>query len=169
MKEKHQKNLPPAGHQPPPPPPDKHHKHEKHHRRGPSFGFIFFLLLILAIAALVVLWKLGYIHIGKDSGDGAGSGGSSAVTSTGTSDTSAEEESTVIEIKVDTETIYFDGTKLASAEELKSKITEIGDKKTYNFVHDTAIKATYDEVKAVLIELEKALDIKVNYNDEAMS
>ena len=165
MKDKH-KNLPPAGHQAPPPP-EKHHKHEKRRRRGPSFGFIFLLLLVLAVAALVLLWKLGYIHFGKDSGDGGDTNGvSSVVTSTGTSDTSTEEESTVIEIKVDTETIYFDGAQLASAEELKAKITEIGDKKTYNFVHDTAIKATYDEVKAVLTELEKALDIKVNYNDE---
>ena len=166
MKKDHQKNLPPAGHQAPPPPPDKHHKHEKHHRRGPSFGLIFFLLLILAIAALVVLWKLGYIHIGKESGDGAGSGGSSVVTSAGTSETSAEEESTVIEIRVNVETIYFDGTKLASAEELKAKITEIGDKKTYDFIDDNAIKSTYDEAKAVMTELEKALDIKVNYIDQ---
>lgn len=160
----HQKKLPPA---PPPPPHEKHHKHEKRRRRGPSFGFVFLLLIILAVAALVLLWKLGYIHFGKDSGDGAGSGGeSSAVTSTEVSGTSSEEESTVIEIKVDVETIWFDGAELASAEELKSKITEIGDKKTYNFVHDSAIKSAYDEVKSVLIELEKALDIKVNYNDD---
>ena len=162
----HQKNLPPAGHQPPPPPPDKHHKHEKHRRRGPGFGFIFFLLLILAVAALVVLWKMGLIHFGRESGDGAGSGGSSAVTSAGVSDTSKEEESTVIEIRINVETIYFDGTKLANAEEVKAKITEIGNKKTYNLVDDSAIKATYDEVKAVLTELEKALDIKVNYIDQ---
>lgn len=160
MKEKHQNNLPPA-----PPPPEKHHKHEKHRRRGPSFGFIFFLLLILAIAALVVLWKLGYIHIGKDSGRGPGNGGSSVVSGTDISDNS-EAESTVIEIRVDEETIYFDGTKLADANELKNKITEIGDKKTYNFVHDSAIKATYDEVKSVLNELETALNIKVEYNDD---
>lgn len=161
----HQKNLPPAAHQPPPPPPGKHHKHEKRRRRGPSFGFIFFLLLVLAIAAIVILWKLGLIHIGKDVGNGAGSGGNSTITSTEISDTS-EEESTVIEIRVDKETIYFDGAEVASAEELKEKITEIGDKKTYNFVHDDAIKATHDEVKAVLTELEKALNIKVNYNEE---
>lgn len=158
----HQKNLPPS-----PPPHEKHHKKEKRRRRGPSFGFIFLLLLILAVAAIFLLWKLGYIGFGKGSGDGEGSGGeSSAVTSAEVSDTGSEEESTVIEIRVDTETIYFDGTELASADELKEKITEIGNKKTYNFVHDSAIKATYDEVKAVLTDLERALDIKVNYNDE---
>lgn len=162
MKDK-QKNLPPS-----PPPPEKHHKHEKRRRRGPSIGcFIFLLFFILTIAAIFLLWKLGYISFGKGSGDGEGSGGeSSAVTSADVSDTGSEEESTVIEIRVDTETIYFDGTELASADELKEKITEIGDKKTYNFVHDSAIKATYDEVKAVLIDLERALNIKINYNDE---
>ena len=156
-----EKNLPPA------PPPDKHHKHEKHRRRGPSIGcFIIILFFILTIAALFVLWKLGYISFGKGSGDGEGSGNSSVVSAADSSDTGSEEETTVIEIKVDMETIYFDGKELASADELKEKITETGDKKTYNFVHDSAIKATYDEVKAVLTELEKALDIKVNYNDE---
>ena len=164
MKDKH-KNLPPAGQHPapPPPPPEKHHKHERRRRRGPSFGFIFFLILVLAIAALVVLWKLGYIHIGKDSGQGAGDGGSSSVVSADSSDTS-EEESTLIEIRVSKEKIYFDGEELADAEALKAKITEIGDKKAYDFIDDSAIKATYDEVKAVLNELEKALDIKVNYD-----
>ena len=165
MKKDQQKNLPPTGHQTPPPPPEKHHKREKRRRRGPGFGFILFLILILAVATFVILLKNGLIHIGKESGDGAGSGGSSVVTSTETSDTSAEEESTVIEIRVNVEKIYFDGTELADAEELKSKITEIGNKKTYELIDDNAIKATYDGVKAVLTELEKALDIKVNYND----
>lgn len=155
------KNLPPS-----PPPPDKHHKKEKRRRRGPSFGFVFLLLLILAAAAIFLLWKLGYIGFGKGSGDGEGSGSeSSVVTSADVSDTSAEEESTVIEIKVDMETILFDGVEVANADELKEKITEIGNKKTYDFVHDSAIKSTYDEVKAVLTDLERALDIKVNYHD----
>lgn len=158
----HQKNLPPEGHQPPPPP-EKHHKRERRRRRGPSFGFVFFLILILAVAAFVILWKNGLIHFGKESGNGAGSGGSSVVSGTEVSETSTE--SPVVEIKVDNEKIYFDGKELANAEELKSRITEIGDKKTYNFVHDGAIKATYDEVKAVLTDLERALSIKVNYNE----
>lgn len=158
----HQKNLPPEGHQPPPPP-EKHHKRERRRRRGPSFGFVFFLILILAVAAFVILWKNGLIHFGKESGNGAGSGGSSVVSGTEISETSTE--SSVVEIKVDNEKIYFDGKELANAEELKSRITEIGNKKTYNFVHDGAIKATYDEVKAVLTDLERALSIKVNYNE----
>lgn len=163
---KNHQNVPPTGNHNPPPPPEKHHKKEKRRRRGPSVGFIILLLLVLAIAALVALWKLGYIHFGKDSGDGGdGSGGSSVVSGTDTSN-SSDAESTVIEIRVDQETIYFDGAELASANELKDKITEIGTKKSYNFVHDSAIKATYDEVKSVLNELETALNIKVNYNDD---
>lgn len=165
----HEKNLPSAGHQPPPPP-EKHHKREKRRRRGPSFGFILVLLLILAVAAFVILWKNGYIHFGKESGDGAGSGGSSMVSGMDISETSAPEsaesaESSVVEIKVDDEKIFLNGEELANAEELKSKITEIGDKKTYNFVHEGAIKGAYDEVKAVLSDLERALSIKVNYNE----
>lgn len=145
---------------------DKHGKHgkrEKRRRRGPSFGFIFLLIIILAVAAFIVLWKNGLIHIGREAGQGAGNGGTSSAVEEVTSSTV---ESTVVEIKVDEDKIYLDGTQVASADELKEKITAIGDKKTYNFVHESALKATYDEVKTVLSELERALNIKVDYNDE---
>lgn len=158
----HKKNLPNEGHQPPPP--HEHHKREKKcRRRGPSLGSILLLLLILAVAAFVILWKNGLIHIGKEAGQGAGEGGTSIIESSDTSVTSVE--SSVVEIKVDNDKIFLDGKEIANADELKEKITEIGNKKTYDFVHEGAIKATYDEVKAVLSELERALSIKVDYND----
>lgn len=165
---KHENNLPPEGQ----PPHDKHHKREKRRRRGPSAGLVILLLLILLAAAFVILWQNGFFSFGTGSGDGNGSGNavvSNAADVSGEPSTdgdSSEPESTVIEIKIDNEKIYFDGTEVADAAELKSKITEIGNKKTYNFVHETAIKSTYDEVKAVLSDLERALSIKVNYNDE---
>ncbi|MDE6729126.1 MAG: hypothetical protein K2J80_14495, partial [Oscillospiraceae bacterium] len=161
----HQNNMPPQGNQPPAPPPAKHRKREKRRRRGPSFGFIFLLIIIIGIGAVVALWKNGFIHFGKDDGSGSGDGSGNAIVSSVPTDSETSVGSTVVEIKVDEEKIYFDGTEVANAEELKDKITEIADKKTYNFVHDSAIKATYDEVKAVLTDLEKALNIKVNYND----
>jgi len=159
---RHEKNLPPEGHQPPPPPP--HEKH-KHRRRGPRVGTVILLLVIIAVAAVVILWQNGLIHFGRENGQGAGEGGTSVVSNAAdSSETSAE--SSVVEIKVENEKIYLDGKELANAEELKSKITETGDKKTYNFVHESAIKSAYDDVKAVLSDLERALGIKVNYNDE---
>lgn len=162
---KHDKNLQseehrPEGHQPPP---EKHHRHEHRRRRGRG-AFVVLIVIVLLVAAGYILWQNGF---GKGSGDGEGSG--NAVVSNlaeNSAEGSSEAESAVVEIKVDNNKIYLDGAEVASAEELKSKITEIGDKKTYNFVHETAIKATYDEVKAVLSDLERALSIKVNYNDE---
>lgn len=162
---KHDKNLPPEGHQPPPPP-EKPHKHERR-RRGGGGVLVVLILIILVVAAGYLLWQNGFFSFGKGNGDGEGSG--NAVVSNAavnSAEESAEPESTVVEVKVDNNKIYLDGVEVASAEELKNKITEIGDKKTYNFVHETAIKATYDEVKAVLSDLERALSIKVNYNDE---
>lgn len=162
---KHDKNLPPEGHRPPPPP-EKPHKHERR-RRGGRGALVVLILIILLVAAGYVLWQNGFFSFGKGDGDGEGSG--NAVVSNAavnSAEESAEPESTVVEIKVDNNRIYLDGVEVASAEELKNKITEIGDKKTYNFVHETAIKSTYDEVKAVLSDLERALSIKVNYNDE---
>lgn len=163
----HKNNMPPQPGQPPAPPPEKPRKRGKRRRRGPSFGFIFLLIIIIGIGAFVALWKNGFIHFGKDDGTGSGDGsGTATVVSNASTDSEASAESTVVEIKVDEEKIYLDGAEVANAEELKNKITEIGDKKTYNFVHYNAINATYDEVKAVLTELETALNIKVNYNDE---
>lgn len=163
---KHDMNIPPEGHQPPPPP-EKHHKHERRRRRGGGGVIVVLVLLVLVIAAGYILWQNGFFSFGKGSGDGEGSGNAVVSNTAATSaEESAEPESSVIEIKVDNSKIYFDGAEVASAEELKNKITEIGDKKTYNFVHETAIKSTYDEVKKVLTELERALSIKVNYNDE---
>lgn len=159
-------NIPPEGHQPPPPPPEDHkhkHKHEKHHRRGPRVGTVLLLLLVIAVGAVVILWQNGLIHIGKEAGQGAGEGGESVVSSV--PESAASEETTVVEIKIDKEKIFLDGKEVASAEELKNKITEIGDKKSYVLVHETAIKATYDDVKSVLTELERALSIKVDYNE----
>lgn len=160
--------LPPEGHQSPP---DKHHKHEKHHhhRRGPSAGLVLLLLLLLGVAAFFILWQNGFFSFGTGSGgDGSGSGAAVSNVAEGSEPGGelSKQEITVVEVKVDNDKIYLDGEQLASAAELKSKITEIGDKKTYNFVHETAIKATYDEVKSVLSDLERALSIKVNYNDE---
>lgn len=159
---KHDKNLPPEGHQPPPP-------REKRRRHRPHFGMVLLIILILAVAAVVILWQNGYIHFGKDSGQGSGEGGTSIVSnaadSSETENSENSAESIVIEIRVENETIFFDGTELANAEELKNKITETSDKKTYNFVHESAIKSAYDEVKSVLTDLERALGIKVNYND----
>lgn len=161
---KHDKNLPPEPHRPPPP--EKPHRHE-HRRRGGGGALVVLILIILLVAAGYILWQNGFFSFGKGDGDGEGSG--NAVVSNAavnSAEESAEPESTVVEVKVDNNKIYLDGVEVASAEELKNKITEIGDKKTYNFVHETAIKSTYDEVKAVLSDLERALNIKVNYNDE---
>lgn len=71
-------------------------------------------------------------------------------------------ESDVVEIKVEEDHIFFDGEPCADTDTLKQKIIEIGQAKEYRFLHTNAIKKTYDEVQAVLSELEEALGIEVN-------
>lgn len=121
------------------------------------------LMLLLLIVIFAVLFYTGILGGG---GFGFGPGGGDGVTdSDGGTDTSAEEEiSNVITIRIDESSIYFGDQSCADVEELKQKIMETGNAKEYELIHDTAIKAVYDEVVEVLAELEKALEITVEYN-----
>lgn len=126
------------------------------------------LLVILAIVIAAVLIFTGVIKINFGEG---GFGGFFPANNTaegsegGTADTTeAEQQSNTVIIKIDGSDIYFDDVLCADETELKNKITETGTKKEYELVHDTAIKATYDKVIAMLYELEEALEIKIDYN-----
>jgi len=128
-------------------------------RRGLPIGLLFILLLAAIIAALIIFKPFGGDGFGFGGGD---SGGSEVSGSVPVSDSS---ESNIAVIRIDGNDIFLDGEKCENAAALKDKITEIGTKKDYEIDHSAAIKATYDEVKQTLSELENALDIKVNYNE----
>lgn len=140
-------------------------KEERPRRRRRGFPVLLLLiLLILAIVAILLIFK-------PFGGDGFGLGGGNQGSASTSSDTSGSapaldsSETNIAVIRIDGNDIFLDGEKCENAAALKDKITELGTKKDYEIDHSAAIKATYDEVKQVLTELENALDIKVNYNE----
>lgn len=140
-------------------------KEERPRRRRRGFPVLLLLiLLILAIVAILLIFK-------PFGGDGFGLGGGNQGSASTSSDTSGSapasdsSETNIAVIRIDGNDIYLDGEKCENAAALKDKITALGTKKDYEIDHSAAIKATYDEVKQVLTELENALDINVNYNE----
>lgn len=131
-------------------------------RRGLPIGLLFILLLAVIIAVLIIFKPFG------GDGFGLGGGNSGSVSDSdvsGSAPVSDSSESNIAVIRVDGNEIYFDGEKCDNTDALKDKITATGTNKEYSVDHSAAIKATYDEVKQVLAELENALDIKVSYNE----
>lgn len=135
----------------------------KRRRRGFPVILLFILLLLALIAVLLIFKPFG--------GDGFGLGGGNSGSGSGSQDISGSapvsdsSETNIAVIRIDGNDIYLDGEKCENAAALKDKITALSTKKDYEIDHSAAIKATYDEVKQVLTELENALDINVNYNE----
>ena len=150
------------------PPHDHHEKPKKEKRRKRHGGLILVLILIIVILILFLLlfnpfgWGGGsgfFGNKGNESGDNTGSSTSSVI-----SDTSSEISDTVI-IRISENTITIDDEECADENALKEKVIAINTAKKYELDHSTAIKETYDKVKAVLTELQDALNIEVNYNE----
>lgn len=120
--------------------------------------------IIGAILGLALIAVIPFCH-GSGNGSGSASEGSASVnipSQTEVPETEAPEEDKISEILIEGDKIYFDGDLCADEDELKQKITDIGTDREYNFKYDNAIKGTYDKVEQILIDLEDALNIKVN-------
>lgn len=117
------------------------------------------ILLFAILGCFVVFSKKGF-GLGKGSGQG---------TQTSVSDTVKQEESSQsIIVKVKESNIYINDEQCESIDALKERISEIDSKNkqaTYKFEQEYAIKATYDEVKETLSNLEEVLGIHIEYNE----
>ena len=124
---------------------------------------VILLLLLLAVIVFAVLFGTGLIGGGFGFGGGGNSDNADNNSDNGVQ-TSVEEESNVIAIRIEESSIYFGDELCSDVEALEQKIIEVGNSKEYELIHDSAIKSVYDEVIEVLTELETALEIKVEYN-----
>ena len=124
-------------------------------------GFLATIILI-AIIILAILFFKGGLGFGNGLGFGSGMGDSDSIVSQVDDSKTAETGSNVIVIKVYEDKILYDGKEVSDTEELKKLISDDAAKgASFTFEQEYGIKATLDEVKALLTELEKSIDIQI--------
>lgn len=74
-----------------------------------------------------------------------------------------KEKSDTIVIVIDWDKIVISDSECSNVEEMRDKIVKSGCKKI-DLQHTDASKETFDEVVAVLKEIEETLEIDINYN-----
>lgn len=127
-----------------------------------------FIVVFVLVVALIggTVFGLKSCSTGGGSGEGIGIGAGTPATESIASGSDSPENTQAAEakaeIKIEDDKIYFDGELCADENDLKDKITAMGTQKEYYFIHDKAIKATYDQVNDVLLDLKDALDITVH-------
>lgn len=155
-------------HEPPreEPPHGKKPKREK--KRGRRHGGLIIVLLLIIIILILLLVLFNPFGWGGGSGFGFGKGNNSSDEGSGSSvnlPDSSGAVSDIVTIEIKDNSITIDGEACADENVLKDKVTDIGTAKKYVLIHDTAIKETYDKVRAVLVELRDALGIEVDLNE----
>lgn len=125
---------------------------------------------IIIIVVIVLLLVCGGLTIGLGGfGTGDGSGDGNQILNAFAEqkkDEEAQDEEVII--KVEENKIYIGEEECADIEDLTDRINKIssqGKNTKYVFEHEYAIKATYDEVKRTLINLEETLGISVDYKE----
>lgn len=132
----------------------------------------------MKIVITIGLLVLGGVIIvglrGHGTGDGSGGGNQGTeVSSEEMKETEVQNETEVrdnnVIIRVEENQTYVGEEECVGVEELADKISKInsrqGKEARFVFEHEYAIKATYDEVKQTLIDLEETLGISIDYRE----
>lgn len=125
--------------------------------------------IIIIVVIMLVLTCVGLKFRLDGFGTGDGSGDGNQVLSAFAEENQDEEpQDKEVIIKVEENKIYIGEEECAGIEDLTDKISKIssqGKDTEYVFEHEYAIKATYDEVKETLMNLEETLGISINYRE----
>lgn len=119
-----------------------------------------FLVLVAGVGLRIGLGGFG-------TGDGSGDGNQVLNASAEEKQDEAPQDKKVI-IRVEENKIYIGEEECANIEDLIDRISKINSQGTdteYIFEHEYAIKATYDEVKKTLMDLEETLGISIDYRE----
>ena len=126
-------------------------------------NIIIIVVIVLVLACVGLTIGLGGFGTGDDSGDG------NQVLSAFEEEKQDEEpQDKEVIIRVEENKIYVGEEECAGIEDLTDRISKIssqGKDTEYVFEHENAIKATYDEVKETLMNLEETLGISIDYGE----
>lgn len=133
------------------------------------------VITIIIIGILLVLGRGAIVGL-RGHGAGDGSGGGNQVTEVSSEEmketevqNEAEAEDNNVIIRVEENQIYVGEEECTGVEELADKLSIINSRQgkdaRFVFEHEYAIKATYDEVKQTLIDLEETLGISIDYRE----
>lgn len=148
-------------------------KKENKKKKGNVLGTLFLILILIIAVLLLLIWK-GGLGLGGGNGNGTGTGSPETAVETGAALTGITEETTlsesetetsadenIIRVSVSDSVISANGTELESSSALKDYILALDYKnKSFILCDNKALKASYDEAKAVLDELE------IEYSEE---
>lgn len=124
------------------------------------------VIIVVVIGGLLAYggFKWGVGGFGTGGGSGKGTQILNAITEEKKDESSQKKNEEVI-IKVEEDKIYVAEEECKDVEDLKEKIKIInanGESKKYFFEYEYAIKATYDEVRKALFDLEETLGISIS-------
>lgn len=127
-------------------------------------------IIIAVIIAVLVFGCVGAVAIGlKGFGTGNGTGDGNQILSAFAEEKQDEEpQGKEVIIKVEENRVYVGEEECTDIKDLTDKISKInsqGNDTEYIFEHEYAIKATYDEVRKTLMNLEETLGISINYGE----
>lgn len=122
------------------------------------------IIAVILAAILAIGGGIGgcsFLNRGNGTGDGTDTNSPPSVSESEPVDSNLVEEDNISEIRIEIDKIYFDDQLCTDENELKQRITDIGTEREYIFIHENAIKGTYDKVNEVLSELKNALNITI--------
>ncbi len=124
---------------------------------------IIVIVIVLVLACVGLTIGLGRFGTGDGSGDG------NQVLSALPEDKQDEErQDKEVIIKVEENKIYVSEEECTDVKDLTDKISKISSQRKdtkFVFEHEYAIKATYDDVKKTLMNLEETLGISIDYRE----
>lgn len=125
---------------------------------------------IVAIIVLLLSCGIGIGVSGFGTGDGSGEGKQNLDDPTEEREEKQDKKAqgTEVIIRVEENKIYVGEEECVDIEDFEDKISKISSQKVgarFVFEHEYAIKATYDDVKRSLINLEETLGISINYKE----
>lgn len=126
-------------------------------------NIIIIVVIVLALACVGLTIGLGGFGTGDGSGDG-----NQLLSAIAEEKPREEPEDNAVIIKVEENKIYVGEEECADIEDMTDRISKISSQEKdteYVFEHEYAIKATYDEVKKTLMNLEETLGISIDYRE----